>query len=67
MSEEPSRFPQGWNEERTRRVIAHYEGQNEEDAVVEDETVLDDESQAVFKIPSELVPAVRKLLAENQR
>jgi hypothetical protein len=30
-------FPEGWNEERTREVIAHYEGQTEDEAVAEDE------------------------------
>ena len=67
MSKEQSRLPPGWDDDRARRVVAHYEGQSEEDAVAEDETVLNDENQAVFKIPRELVPAVRKLLAENRR
>jgi hypothetical protein len=67
MSKEPNRFPAGWDKERTSRVIAHYEGQSEEDAVSEDERVLRDENQAVFKIPSELAPAVRKLLAKHRR
>ncbi len=67
MSKEPRRFPRGWDEERTRCVIAHYEEQSEDAAVAEDEMVLEDKSQAVFTIPSELVPTVRKLLAEHQR
>ncbi len=67
MSKEESNFPLGWNEERARQVIAHYEEQSEEDAVAEAETVLEDKNQAVFKVPNELVPAVRKLLAEHKR
>jgi len=31
------RFPPGWDEERVRRVLAHYEAQTEEEAVAEDE------------------------------
>ena len=30
-------FPLGWDEERVRRVLAHYEQQTEEEAVAEDE------------------------------
>jgi hypothetical protein len=32
-----SRHPPGWDEERVRHVIDHYEQQNEEEAVTEDE------------------------------
>ena len=28
-----SKFPPGWNEERVRRVLAHYEKQTEEEAL----------------------------------
>jgi hypothetical protein len=34
---ERGRLPPGWNEERMKRVIEHYESQTEEDAVAEDE------------------------------
>ncbi|MGO4884673.1 MAG: hypothetical protein ACLP59_28210 [Bryobacteraceae bacterium] len=30
-------FPQGWDQERVQRVLTHYEGQTEDDAVAEDE------------------------------
>jgi hypothetical protein len=40
-------FPGGWDEERVRRVLAHYEAQSEEEAVAEDESALDDDTQAV--------------------
>jgi len=32
-----NRFPAGWNEARVRRVLEHYEGQTEDEAVAEDE------------------------------
>lgn len=32
-----NRFPPGWDEERVRRVIKHYEEQTEDEAVAEDE------------------------------
>jgi hypothetical protein len=36
-SRRQSKFPIGWNEEKVRRVLAHYEEQAEEEAVAEDE------------------------------
>ncbi|MDQ1351068.1 MAG: hypothetical protein QG657_1370 [Acidobacteriota bacterium] len=33
-----SKFPPGWNSDRVKRVLAHYESQSEEEAVAEDET-----------------------------
>ncbi len=32
-----TRFPPGWDEERVRKVLAHYEEQTEEEATAEDE------------------------------
>jgi len=32
-----SKFPPGWDEEKVRKVLAHYENQTEEEAVTEDE------------------------------
>ncbi len=58
-------FPPGWNEERVRKVLAHYESQSEEEAVAEDEAAYEDPKQTVIEIPNELVPAVRELLANR--
>jgi len=60
-------FPAGWDEERVRRVLAHYEEQTESEAVAEDEAVLEDQTQTVMEIPTELVPAVRELIARHGR
>ena len=43
-------FPPGWNEERVRRVLAHYEEQTEGEAVAEDEAALEDRSQTVMGV-----------------
>ena len=61
-----SKFPQGWDEARVRRVLAHYEEQTEEEAVAEDEAAVEDKTQTVMEIPSELVPAVRELIAKRR-
>jgi len=60
------RFPAGWDEERVRRVLAHYEAQTEEEAVAEDEAAFEDQSQTVMEVPNELVQTVRELIAKHQ-
>ena len=60
-------FPSGWNEERVRRVLAHSEEQTEAEAVAEDEAALEDRSQTVMEIPTELAPAVREMIARHGR
>ncbi len=37
-----SRFPEGWDEERVRKVLRHYQDQTEEEAVAEDEAGYED-------------------------
>lgn len=60
-----NRFPKGWDEERVKRVLSHYEGQTEEEAVAEDEAGWEDISQTFIEVPNELIPVVRELLAKN--
>ncbi len=61
-----SKFPPGWDEERVRRVLAHYEGQTEEEAMAEDEAAFEDPTQTVMEVPTALVPVIRELLARHQ-
>jgi hypothetical protein len=63
MSE--NKFPAGWDEERVRRVLAHYEGQTDDDALVEDEAGIE-ASETVMNVPLDLVPKVRELIAKRQ-
>ena len=51
-----SKFPLGWDEERVRRVLDHYEHQTEEEEVAEDEATFEDPTQPVVEVPRELVP-----------
>ncbi len=60
------RFPAGWNEERVRRVLTHYEKQTEDEAVAEDEAAFEDSTQTVMEVPNDLVPAIRELIAKHQ-
>ncbi|MHB8168931.1 MAG: hypothetical protein ACYDET_04690 [Thermoleophilia bacterium] len=59
-------FPPGWDEARVKRVLAHYEAQSEEEAVAEDEAAYEAQDQTVMEVPTDLVPAVRKLIAKRK-
>jgi hypothetical protein len=61
-----NRFPPGWSAERVRRVLEHYERQTEEEAVAEDEAAFEEGSETVFEVPTDLVPAVRELIARHR-
>ncbi len=59
-------YPPGWNSEKGQRVLAHYEDQTEEEAVVEDEAAHYSTNQTFMGIPNKLVPIVRELIAKLQ-
>ena len=62
-----SKFPEGWDEARVRRVLDHYEGQSEEEAVAEDEAAFEQRDQTVMEVPNDLVPTVRELIAKHRK
>jgi len=59
-------FPKGWNEERVRQVLAHYESQSEDEQFAEIEATLEQEDTIMMAIPAKLVPEVRALIARKQ-
>ena len=59
-------FPEGWDEERVRRVLEHYDKQSDEEAVAEDEASYESTTHTAMEIPVELVPQVRELLAKRR-
>jgi len=59
-------FPPGWDAERVKRVLAHYESQSEEETVAEDEAAFEDLGQTVMEVPTEIVPAIRELIAKHK-
>ncbi|MCR4331943.1 MAG: hypothetical protein NUV34_04480 [Sulfuricaulis sp.] len=61
-----SKFPPGWNQERVKKVLAHYESQSEDEAVAEDEAAYETPGQTVMEVPTDLVPAVRELIAKRK-
>lgn len=61
-----NKFPPGWNQERVRRVLAHYEEQTEEESMAEDEAAFEDSTQTVIEVSKELLPAIRELIAKHK-
>lgn len=61
-----SAFPPGWDKDRVAKVLRHYDSQTEEEAVAEDETAFELDGQTMMEVPTELVPAVRELLAKHK-
>ena len=60
-----SKYPAGWDEERVRRVLEHYETQSDEEAVAEDGAAYEATTHTATDVPVELVPAVREMLAKR--
>jgi hypothetical protein len=60
-----SKFPNGWDEARVKRVLVSYEEQTEEEAVAEDEAAFAP-SETVMNVPYELLPKIRELIAKRQ-
>jgi hypothetical protein len=57
-------FPAGWDEERVRRVLSHYEKQTDEEAAAEDEAAFKRKGRTVIEVPFELMPVIREIIAQ---
>ena len=55
-----NQFPDGWDANRVRKVLAHYDRQPEDEALAEDETGVAS-AEKVMNVPHDLVPQVREL------
>lgn len=60
-----NQFPVGWDEQRIRGVIAHYETQTQEEATLEDEAALKNRTATFMEVRSESMPVVRELKKEG--
>lgn len=60
-----NKFPPGWDEQRVRKLLVHYESQSEEAAVAEDEAAYERRNTSMVEVPNDLLPAVRELLAKR--
>jgi hypothetical protein len=62
-----TKFPDGWDEARVKRVLEHYETQADEEAVAEDEAASEQKGQTLMEVPSDLVATVRELIAKRRK
>ncbi len=60
------KFPPGWDEERVREVLSHYEDQNEDEQFAEIEAAREAEDITMMAVPTDLAPEVRALIARRQ-
>ena len=58
-------FPEGWDENRVKRLIARYDVMSDEEMIAEDEAAGNGQGQTIMVVPSGLVPAVRELIARE--
>jgi hypothetical protein len=47
-----TRYAIGWNQERVRKLLLHYETQTEDEAVAEDEAAFHRRDQTVMVVPT---------------
>lgn len=61
------RFPPGWDEKKVREIIAYYDNQTDEEGAAEIEAADEVANETWMSIPTELVPAVARLIEEYQQ
>ena len=59
------RYPPGWDDDRVRRLLEHYDEQSDEEAVAEDEAAFEPPDHTAMEVPVGLVPVVRDLLSKH--
>jgi hypothetical protein len=63
---EKQKYPPGWDEARVRKLAEHHDNQTEDEAVAEIEAALNDESQTMMMVPTELVPEIVRLINKKR-
>jgi len=66
MAIKKNEFPAGWNKTRVQELLDHYERQTDEEASAEHEAALSRPGHTLMEIPTELVPAVREIIADHE-
>lgn len=61
------KYPTGWDKERVRTVLKHYESLSDDDAIVEDKKTWESTTHTAMKVPVDLVPEIRELIAKRQQ
>jgi len=61
------KFSPGWNERKVRAVIKHYEQLTDEELAREIESAPEVTGETLIPVPTELVPAIQKLIVRHQQ
>ncbi len=60
-----NQIPKDWDENRVKKVIAHYENQTEDEALSEDKAAWKERTATFIEVPNKLLPRIRQLLAKT--
>jgi hypothetical protein len=60
------KFPPGWDEERVREVLSHYEDQSEDEQFAEVEVAREAADITMMAVSTNLASEVRALIARRQ-
>jgi hypothetical protein len=61
------KFPPGWNEQKVRAVIKHYDQLTENELAREITVAPEVTRETLMSVPTELVPAVQELIVQHQK
>ncbi len=61
------KLPPGWDERKVRAVIQHYEQLTDEELAREIESAPEVSEETLISVPTDLVPAVKKLIVRHQK
>ena len=53
MKDTKNKYPEGWDDDQIKKIIAHYENQSEEEAEAEDEAAMG-QPNTVMEVPKNL-------------
>lgn len=60
---DPNIYPPGWDQEKVQQVIDYYENLTDDETAAELGSPSESDTVTMVAVPTELVPAVRALLA----
>ncbi|MCI0641729.1 MAG: hypothetical protein L0Y72_23360 [Gemmataceae bacterium] len=61
------KFPDGWDEQRVKRLLSELDARTDEEWIAADEAAaVDGDDQAVITVPAALLPEIRRLLASHK-
>lgn len=59
-------FPPRWDAERTKRLIADFEAQSEDEIAAADDAAAQHDGLTAITVPDTLLPKIRELLATHK-